>query len=112
MTDLGFLCLLYLRPPDSWSVDGSGNLVGSWSPPLTTSEQATLADLQTMARFGVSADLSLAEFQALKPRLAEIRTFRTRTTAQWQALSASQREADEVQYLNDLTDVLRALLRS
>jgi hypothetical protein len=103
------LCAAYLRPVTGW--DGA---TGAWifDPPLTTAEQAVLSDLQTMARFGITADLTLAEFQAIKPQLAELRTFRTRTLAAWQALTATQREADEIGYLNDLTDVLRALLRS
>ena len=106
------LCARYLRPVSAWTDDGTGLLAAVFTPPLTTAEQTAFADIQTMAHFGITADISLAEFQAIKPQLAEIRTFRTRTLSAWQALTAAQREADEISYLNDLTDVLRALLRS
>lgn len=107
------LCRTYLRVPDGYATDdATGNPIFDFTPALSAQEQAAFADLTTMARFGITASLSLAEYQALKPQLAEARTFRTRTMAQWNALTATQREADEIQYLNDLTDVLRALLRS
>lgn len=113
-----------LRPPDH--LDASGNPV--WVPPLTAAEQATLTDLQAMARFGITTSMTPAEYQAIKGNLAELRpgsalenaltTLRTRTDAQWNALTAAQRQAEQLAWLRDLTDavadlraVLAALLR-
>ena len=116
LTDLSVrvahLCGVYLRyPVITGQDDVTGAMLHQFNPPLTTAEQATFNDIILFAKLALDSDLSLAEFQAIKPQLAEIRTFRTRTFAQWNALTAAQREADEISYLNDLTDVLRALLR-
>jgi hypothetical protein len=101
-----------LRLPDTWWLETDTGLVtATFTPPLTATEQTAFADLQTMARLGITANLTLAEFQAIKSQLLEVRTFRSRTLAQWNALTATQREADQTSYLNDLADVLRALLR-
>lgn len=60
----------YLRPPDRWD-DTLAAFV--WVPALTSAEQATRADLETMARFGVS--LTLAEWQSIKPDAANLRAY-------------------------------------
>lgn len=104
------LCDTYLRATTVTGYPGATRTL-VFTPELSAAEQATYDDLVRFAKFGISTTLTLAEFQALKPQLAEIRSFRTRTAAQWNALTTAQREADEVQFLNDLTDVLRALLR-
>lgn len=107
------LCRTYLRPPDGYATDDTtGDPTLDFSPALSAGEQSTYNDLLVMARFGIEASLTLAEFQAIKSQLAEIRSFRQRSLATWNGLTAAQREADEIAYLNDLTDVLRALLRS
>jgi hypothetical protein len=62
------LCNVYLRSVDHWDGD-----TPVFVPPLTTAEQATLADLQTMANFGVT--LTLAEWQAVKPSAAVLKTY-------------------------------------
>lgn len=81
MDPLEVLSLQYLgRVADHW-ISGSGELSpfpGSgltpvFVPPLTTAEQATLADLQTMARFGVT--LTLAEWQSIKTDAASLKTY-------------------------------------
>jgi hypothetical protein len=119
----------YLRQPASWAFDAQQVNQPVFEPPLTVAEQATLADLQLMAKFGIASSLTLAEFQAIKPNLAELRpgsalqtaiaALRTRTDAQWNALTAAQRQADQITWLRDLTDavadlrnVIAALLRS
>jgi hypothetical protein len=63
------LLALYLRPWVNWS----GGPV--WDPPLTSGEQATLADLSVMANFGITSTITLAEYQAIKPDLALGRAF-------------------------------------
>jgi hypothetical protein len=65
----------YLRVPDTWEVDDTGAIAATFVPPLTTEEQAIFADLQTMAKFTIASDISLAEFRAIKPDLALGRAF-------------------------------------
>lgn len=110
---LAELCEHYLRAADTYQTDGStGAPVLVFVPPLTAAEQAKYDDLALMARFGISSSLTLAEFQAIKPALADARTQRQRTDAQWSALTAAQRDTQLIAWCRDLTDVLRALLRS
>lgn len=90
--------------------DGRVSLTLTFVPDLTAEEATLLADLAASYRqHGV--ELTLDEYRTLKPRMAEIRTFRTRTTAEWSAMTAAQRDNALVQWCQDLTDVLRALLR-
>jgi hypothetical protein len=70
LTEFQLLIWREIRPFAQW-VDGEPVFV----PPLTTAEQASLADLRLMARFSIASDLTLAEFQALKPDLATGRAF-------------------------------------
>lgn len=69
------LCALYLRP----AVLSGGDTVVSgtvaFETPLTGPEQATFADLQTMAQFGLANNLTLTEFQSIKGDLATARAF-------------------------------------
>lgn len=71
--DLLNLCRLYLRWPASCSIDGAGNYVTTFVPPLTTAEQAILADLVLMAKFGV--ELTLAEWQSIKADAAALKAY-------------------------------------
>lgn len=64
------LCTQYLRSPSGFD-DATGSLV--FTPPLTTAEQASFADLQTMARFGVN--LTLTEWQSIKADVASLKTY-------------------------------------
>ena len=67
------LCRLFLRPP-SGITGGPDDAVGfEFIPPLSTAEQAIFADLQTMARFGVT--LTLAEWQAIKEDAAGLKQY-------------------------------------
>lgn len=96
---------LYLRHPDTaYVLDGTP----TWDfvPPLSAAEQTTFAQLQRLARSG--ADMTLAEWQAIEPHLATLRTFRTRTTAQWNAMTAAQRDTAIIAGVNALIDVLRS----
>ena len=72
---LADLCVLYLRRPDTVATDPSGNPVLTFVPVLTTAEQSTLTDLTTMAKFGIPATITLAEFQAIKSDLATARAY-------------------------------------
>ena len=104
------LCGRYLREPVMVTYADPDTFTFVFDPPLTTAEETAYAQLQGSARTAMT-DISPSEWSALQPKVAEIRSFRTRTMAQWNALSAANREADEIAYLNDLTDVLRAMLR-
>ena len=67
------LCRLYLRLPE-WPVavsDGVATFV--FDPPLSPAEEATLADLATMTRFGVT--LTLAEWTAIKADAAGLKAY-------------------------------------
>jgi hypothetical protein len=46
-----------------------------WTPDLSAAELAQVNDLLTMAKFGIAASLTLAEFGAIKPDLATARTY-------------------------------------
>jgi hypothetical protein len=72
---LEMACAQYLRRPSGWTDDGAGHFTPTFEPPLTTAEQATFADLQKMARFGIASSLTLAEYQAMKADLATGRAF-------------------------------------
>jgi hypothetical protein len=64
----------YLRTPADVVTDqqtGTSTLV--FVPALTAPEQATLADLATMARFGVT--LTLAEWQGIKTDAANLKAY-------------------------------------
>jgi hypothetical protein len=63
----------FLREPSSLTIDAQGNSIAVFTPPLTTAEQATFADLQTMAKFGVS--ITLAEWQSVKTDAANLKTY-------------------------------------
>lgn len=74
-----------------------------FNPPLTTAEQATLADIVTMMNLGVTSNLTLAEFQTMKPDLANGRAYL--------GLSAPT-NAQTVAVIKSVIRVLGALLRS
>jgi hypothetical protein len=98
------LCLLYLRQPaEAWADLDTGTANVTFTPPLTAAEQAILDDLALMAKFGITADLSLAEFRAIKPDLV--------TARQYVGL-ASPTAAQTTAALKSAIRVLGALLRS
>jgi hypothetical protein len=57
-----------LRPVSGWNGE-----TPVFDPPLTTAEQAILADLQLMARFGVK--LTLTEWRAVKADAAALKAY-------------------------------------
>lgn len=65
----------YLRTALTYGTDGSGNYIATFEPPLSGAEQATFDDIVLMAKLGLTNDLSLAEFQAIKPDLATAKAF-------------------------------------
>lgn len=73
--NLSTLIAQYLREADSVTLDAQGDAVYNFTTPLTAPEQAILADLRTMAGFGIPASITLAEFQAIKPDLVTARNF-------------------------------------
>jgi hypothetical protein len=91
-----------LRPPVVNDPPGPALRSCSWTPDLSPAEQATLTDLTTMAKFGISADLSLAEFQAIKSDLVTARTY---------VGLASPTAAQTAAALKSLIRIVGALLR-
>jgi hypothetical protein len=67
------LCKLYLREPQAVTDDVAGTTTYVFTPALSPAEQATFADLQIMAAFGVT--VTLAEWQAIKADAANLKTF-------------------------------------
>lgn len=94
------LCAVYLRAPAEFYLDTDSGPAFVFDPPLTTSEQATLADLVRMARAGIT--LTLAEFRAIVPDLAGLRTY--------QGL-ASPTLAQTASALKAQSRIIRVLLR-
>lgn len=68
------LCVLNLRPC-TLTGDAVNGAALVFEPPLTAPEQATFADLQLMVKFGITSNITLAEFQAIKPDLATGKAF-------------------------------------
>ena len=97
------LVATYLRPADSVTLDAQNTITPTFTPPLTTAEQATFADLQTMAKFGLSNDLTLSEFQAIKSDLATARAY---------VSIASPTAAQTTAALKSTIRVIGALLRA
>jgi hypothetical protein len=86
------------------------DLVITFTPDLTPDETADLAWLAIYTRAD-RGSITPAEWLALKAAVTELRTLRTRTAAEWSAMTAAQRDNALVQWCRDITDVLRALIR-
>jgi hypothetical protein len=85
------LLTAYLRLPDTFEVDDGELITATFTPPLTTEEQATFADLRTMAKFGSTAAMTLTEFRAVKDDLALGKAFLAiATPTQAQAIAAEK----------------------
>lgn len=97
------LCAAYLRLPTATYNAATDTTTYAFVPPLTTAEQATFADLQLMAKFAISDNLTLAEFQAMKPDLATGKTYLG---------LASPTNAQTVAVIKAIIRVLGDLLRS
>jgi hypothetical protein len=79
-------------------------------PDLTTAEASTFADLVSVRRANV-VDLSEAEFLALKPHLATVRSILPLTRAQWRAMDPQAREDMTFELLTALARVNLRLIR-
>lgn len=101
---------LGLRVPDLDGYPVAVTRTCTWTPDLTAGEAAILARLVAIARSHVDG-ISPAEWEALEPGIARMRTNRSRTDAQWTAMTAAQRDTALIAWCRDITDVLRALLR-
>lgn len=86
---------------DEWTV--------TYDPDLTTEEADLLQRLRSLIRSAVQ--VTPDEWDALLPVLVSIRTHRTRTSTEWSAMTAAQRDTALIDWNRNLTDVLRALLR-
>lgn len=97
------LATLYLRAPSEAYLDTVTGPQLVFVPDLTAGEQATLADLTTMAKFGITSNISLAEFTAIKPDLVTARAF---------VAIASPTAAQSNAALKSTIRILGALLRA
>lgn len=91
----------YLRMPDTYDSDA---LTAVFTPPLTAAEQAVFADLRAMAKSPTTSQMTLAEYQAIKPFLATERAFVQQSQAEFIALTQNARD-------RQLFDVVTALIR-
>lgn len=97
------LCERYLRPGELRGDPDAGLYTVAFVPPLSQAEQATFAELQTMARFGINNDLTLAEFQTIKADITGLVTYQN---------LASPTLAQTVLAVKAQSRILRALLRN
>lgn len=99
----------YLRAPATASIDAEGVITTTFDPPLSASEQVTYDSMiQTLS----TPDVMRPEiFEAIKPDLAVMRTFRQQTQASFLALTQNQRDRALFDVINAQTNVLRAILK-
>ena len=69
------MCAKYLRPVSGWTGSDATGYTATFNPALTTGEQTTYNDIETLVNFGIASTITLAEFQAIKPDLVTARTF-------------------------------------
>lgn len=108
---LAVLASTLLRSPTAYgSDDVTGEPVFTFVPPLSGAEQAVFDRLRAVARSRVHG-ITPAEWEALEPRLGDLRAFRTQSGAEFSALTAAQRDSALRTALIGVIDVLRAMLR-
>jgi hypothetical protein len=110
-TSLTPLLEQYLRRPDHWDDDGTGNLTPVWVPALTAAEQASYTDLIAMSKTAFTAQLTLAEYQTLKPFLATERTFVRQSQSEFIALAQNARDRQLFDAVTALIRVQRQMMR-
>jgi hypothetical protein len=103
--DLWALVLANLRHP----LDADGETF-TFDPPLTAPEQATLDDVLRMFRAGMT-DLTLAQYQAIRPHLTTIRDLRQMGRNAFMALTAAERDRLLYDAQAATTTILLAMLR-
>jgi hypothetical protein len=99
------LVLANLRHP----LDADGEAF-TFEPPLTAQEQATLDDVLRMVRAGMT-DLTLAQYQAIRPHLVTIRDLRQMGRNAFMALTAAERDRLLYDAQAATTTILLAMLR-
>lgn len=103
---LAGLLATYLRNPSSWD-----NGVPTFSPPLTAAEQTTYDDLVAMLRTPLTASMTLAEYQQIKPFLATERSFVQMSQSEFIALTQNQRDRTLFDTLTAVIRVQRVMMR-
>lgn len=85
------LCQTFLRPPATYATDGdTGEPILTFDPPLTTEEQATLANLLGLARSRL--DVAPEDFATIRTNLQTLRDLRQMGRAAFMALTAAERD--------------------
>jgi hypothetical protein len=95
------LCGRFLRTPTLYDTADDATFV--FTPTLTPAEQAIFDDLKLMAKFSV--EMTLAEWQAIKPDVALLQAFAQGTVA-------SKTLADVVNATRAHSRILRTIVRS
>lgn len=111
VTEVARLVRATMREPLTVGEDeATGAMVFTFDPPLTAAEQTLFDNLVRQVRSRVPG-ITPAEWEALKPNLAALRTFRQQTQAEFMAKTATVRDRELFDAINAITNVLRALLR-
>lgn len=104
------LCRQYLRAPDGVATDSdTGAVVITFTPPLSSAEQTSYADILAMAKAGIT--LSLTEYQGIKSFLATMRTFQQMSQSDFIALGQNARDRQLFDTVSAVIRVVRTLLR-
>jgi hypothetical protein len=101
----------YLRTPSNVTGDPvSGALTLHFTPDLSPAEVATLAELDAAAKTALDG-LTPADWAAIGPRLANLRTFRQQTRNEFMAKTADQRDRELFDLGTDLAAIVLRVLR-
>lgn len=105
------LCTRYLRAPSGYATDDqTAAPVIDFVPPLTTEEQATLANIIALARSGMT-HLTPTEYDTIRSQLATIRDLRQLGRNAFMALTTAERDRLLYDAQAATTTILLALLR-
>lgn len=99
---LAGLCATYLRPWSDATIDGQGELVPTFVPPLSAAEQVVFDRIMRVYRSAVPG-ITPAEWEALEPDIAGLQTYQN---------LASPTLAQTVLAVKAQSRILRALLRN
>jgi hypothetical protein len=103
------LAELGVRQPSSIEGVPKAPLTLTWEPDLTPEEQASV---DTVVRLSLSGTLlSPADYAALAPRLAALRTFRQQSQSEFMAKTANARDRELFDAMNDVSAILLRMLR-
>lgn len=78
----------YLRPVTSWTGDASGEMTPVFEPPLSAAEQATYADIVTLAT--ATQTMTPTDYAAVRTQMQQLRSTRQLGRPAFLALTTAQ----------------------